>query len=144
MIQLQLEILEALFLFVFLLVTSKLAVRWNFENRLDKTFAVVFCHQIFNWPFNSWLPQRIKVEVCWIERMIDLRLKKQRWPPSLKTLQTVPFFGPESLQVEQKDNLLDWVFIGLNGFINFKSSFYQSVDIEIFSDDIDLTRFGCT
>jgi len=44
MIQLQLEILKALLLFVFFLETGQLAVRWDFKDGLNKTFTVIFCH----------------------------------------------------------------------------------------------------
>jgi len=44
MIQLQLEILKALLLFVFFLETGQLAIRWDFKDGLNKTFTVIFCH----------------------------------------------------------------------------------------------------
>jgi len=61
--------------------------------------------------------------------MVYLRLEKQGRPPSLESLQAIPFFCPESLQVKQKDNLLDRIFIRFNSLINLESSLNKSVKI---------------
>ena len=76
--------------------------------------------------------------------MVDLRLEKQRWPPSLETLEAVPFFSPERLQIKQEYIFLDWIVIRINSLIDFKASFDQSVNIKIFNNDIDLNRVEYT
>lgn len=61
--------------------------------------------------------------------MVGLGAEEEGRPPALETLETVPFFGPVGLQVEQEDDLFNWVLVGLDVVSYLEPSLDKRMDV---------------
>ena len=144
MIKFELKILKTFFVYILLLVFAQFSIFRYIENWFDKAFTIVFCYQVLHWPLDSGFFAGIKFEFFWIERTINLRLEKDRRPPALKTLQTIPFLSPARLQIKQKYELLNRILVRLNCLVYIKTAGYESMSIQKFSQNIYLIYMDFT
>lgn len=77
--QAQLEpLVEALLLYVLLLVSIALSVGGDSEHRLHEALAAILGHEVQHTPLNSILSLWTVDKILWIERKVVLRVKEVR------------------------------------------------------------------